>query len=117
MKHKSDSDETALPADIILGDDQTYAEFDDAVTSEIKRVNIVPVSGGKTEREAYSDRAGAASSTIDDEALEPGFFLSDRYEIVSLVHSGGMGHVYKAIDHRRHVGGSEQRHVAIKMIR
>ena len=117
MKHKNYSDETALPADIILGDDQTYAEFDNAVTSEIKRINIVPVSGGKTEREAYSDRADTASSTVDDEALEPGFFLSDRFEIVSLVHSGGMGHVYKAIDHRRHVGGSEQRHVAIKMIR
>lgn len=53
----------------------------------------------------------------DDEALEPGFILRDRFEIVALAHSGGMGHVYKALDKRRHRIASERVHVAIKMMR
>ena len=52
-----------------------------------------------------------------DNTLEPGIRLNDRFEIVELVHSGGMGHVYKAIDRRRHPEGSTQVHVAIKMLR
>jgi len=56
-------------------------------------------------------------SINDDEALEPGLVIRDRFEIVALAHSGGMGHVYKAIDRRRQRIASEQVHVAIKMMR
>lgn len=52
-----------------------------------------------------------------DNILELGTLLNDRFEIVELVHSGGMSHVYKAIDRRRHPGGSGQIHVAIKVLR
>jgi TonB family protein len=52
-----------------------------------------------------------------DDLLEPGFVLNDRFEIVTVVHTGGMSSVYKAIDRRRNVEGSGQVHVAIKMMR
>ena len=61
-----------------------------------------------------------SASHVDPETedtLEPSTLLNDRFEIVELVHSGGMGHVYKAIDRRRHPEGSGQIHVAIKMLR
>ncbi len=52
-----------------------------------------------------------------DDLLDPGFVLNDRFEIVNVVHTGGMSSVYKAIDRRRNVEGSGQVHVAIKMMR
>lgn len=61
-----------------------------------------------------------SGSLIDpdtDNILELGTLLNDRFEIVEVVHSGGMGHVYKAIDRRRHPQGSGEIHVAIKMLR
>lgn len=78
---------------------------DDAITGKVRQ-------DGKTAKES-----GFKEKALDDEALQPGYVLSERFEIVELVHSGGMGHVYKAIDKRRHLGGSEQIHVAIKMMR
>jgi TonB family protein len=55
--------------------------------------------------------------SLNDDGLKPGVVLKDRFEIVALIHSGGMGHVYKAIDRRRNVEGSGGVHVAIKMMR
>lgn len=53
----------------------------------------------------------------DDDLLEPGFVLNDRFEIVEVVHTGGMSSVYQAVDRRRHLDGSGQIFVAIKMMR
>ena len=53
----------------------------------------------------------------EDRPLEPSFVLRDRFEIIELVHTGGMSRVYKAIDRRRHPPDSEQSFVAIKMLR
>lgn len=98
-------------------------EFDDAVTSE-----LADLAAGSAVREDHNDADPLYDSDeaseepvylqpMGDEALEPGFILGDRFEIVDLVHSGGMGHVYKAIDNHRHLGGSGRVHVAIKMMR
>ena len=55
--------------------------------------------------------------TETDDLLEPGFVLNDRFEIVEIVHTGGMSSVYQAVDRRRHLDGSGQIFVAIKMMR
>ena len=60
--------------------------------------------------------SAARARIVADDSLPAGFVLNDRYEIVSLVHSGGMGHVYKAIDRRSSATGQDG-HVAIKMLR
>ena len=52
-----------------------------------------------------------------DDVLPPGLVLRDRFEIVELVYSAGMSHVYKAIDQRRCLEGSGDFHVAIKTMR
>ena len=85
------------------------ADREEDVTSELPESFVWPV-----------DDDGRGELFIDpetDSVLEPGTLLNDRFEIVELVHSGGMGHVYKAIDRRRHPEGSGQIHVAIKMLR
>ena len=43
--------------------------------------------------------------------LKPGMFISDRYEIIDIVGSGGMADVYKAKDDRLN------RFVAIKVLK
>jgi len=89
----------------------------DAAAGDRSSANEDPTAGA-----AATDRAGlpgrpAQTGLPDDDALEPGFILRDRFEIVELIHSGGMGRVYKALDNRRHRSASEQVHVAIKMMR
>ncbi|MEM7212408.1 MAG: hypothetical protein AAF479_11030, partial [Pseudomonadota bacterium] len=53
----------------------------------------------------------------NDGGLSPGDRLCDRYDIVEHVHTGGMSHVYKAVDRRRRWGNAAPRHVAIKVMR
>lgn len=53
----------------------------------------------------------------EDQPLEPGFVVRDRFEIVDLVHTGVMSRVYRAIDRRRHAVGTEHSYVAIKLLR
>lgn len=120
MKHKSDSDDIVLAGDTVLGEDSTDAEFDDAVTSEIKIIDVAPLTFGEAVEAGMEDtsagteqQAGDGPAEVDEEVLEPGVILNDRFEIVAMVHSGGMGHVYKAVDRRHHDGS----HVAIKMVR
>lgn len=93
---------------------------EDDVTSEIpedllQRVGEVDEIDGLADIRIASVDAAAQLSLPEDDNLPGGFVLNDRYEILSLVHSGGMGHVYKAID--RNSDGDEQRSVAIKMLR
>lgn len=93
---------------------------EDDVTSELPE-DLLEQAGdigdidGLAEISIASTDAAEQLDLPPDEALPDGFVLNDRYEILSLVHSGGMGHVYRAIDHNS--GGEERRIVAIKMLR
>lgn len=98
---------------VVTGDDA-----DDDVTSELSPRQ------GKTSREETVE-APAETKTVDaqvasevdsetGDVFNVGALLNDRIEIIELVHSSGMSHVYKAMDHRRHPEGSGQIYVAIK---
>ena len=97
-------------------------EFDNAVTSDIGNLVKRAFDGD----DAVGQHSDVSVLDVDvlphvesvqDDTFEPGFVLKDRFELVTLVHSGGMGHVYKAVDYRRQRIGSENIHVAIKMMR
>ena len=83
--------------------------YEDDVTSELS----LPLDWAVDDE----SRNGLFIDPETDVVLEVGTLLNHRFEIVELVHSGGMGHVYKAIDRRRHPEGSNRIHVAIKMLR
>jgi len=122
MVHKSEDGHPALPDKTSAVASLASDEFEDAVTSEIVAITVEPVgkdheSMDVTDASAPIEDGPAPVQPTDDEALEPGFLLKDRFEIVQLVHSGGMSHVYKAVDNRRHLDGPELIHVAIKMMR
>ncbi|MCP5092048.1 MAG: serine/threonine protein kinase, partial [Gammaproteobacteria bacterium] len=120
MGNKSDREDFSFSAYDTFDDSD---EFDDAVTSELSEVAVGSAAReDRNDADQLSDSDAAPEAPVyarpmGDEALEPGFVLGGRFEIVDLVHSGGMGHVYKAIDNRRRLGGSDRAHVAIKMVR
>lgn len=105
MKPTSRESKDPRGADRIAGD----IDPEDDVTSEL----VQPFAW------AFDDDSLIAS-LIDpktDNVLEVGTLLNNRFEIVGLAHSGGMGHVYKATDRCWNSAGSGQIHVAIKMLR
>lgn len=116
-KHTSDVDSESrrdIPA-------TRQPDPDDDVTSELSGL-IARAFGSDDGRSKDDTRITSARlvphrRVADEDTLEPGFLLSERFEIIELVHSGGMSHVYKAIDRRRHPGHSQQTHVAVKMLR
>ena len=97
-------------------------EFEDAVTTEISGV-VRRAFGDDFPNPDHSEikvtdiNLSAGPIPAEFELLEPGYVLNDRFEIVELVHSGGMSHVYRAVDLRRHRRGSGPIHVAIKTMR
>lgn len=97
------------------------SEFDDAVTTDI---SDDPTKAFDEHQAGYpgdlliTDVSLPARVDLEgDDGLAPGFLLRDRFEIVELVHTAGMSHVYKAIDQRRSPEGSGDVYVAIKMMR
>ena len=121
MAHKNKSgqpgQETArVPDNVAQGD-----EFEDAVTTEISGVLARAFDGGQpVDPDAVRVTDAQLTPQLDpatDDALAPGLVLNDRFEIIELVHSGGMSHVYKAVDLRRRPQGSGAIQVAIKMMR
>ena len=96
-------------------------EFENAVTTEISDVLARAFDEDQTSDPSdvhITDMQLAVHVDLAaDDALPPGIFLNDRFEITELVHTGGMSHVYKAVDHRRHPESSGEIHVAIKMMR
>ncbi len=128
MADKIDIEDPAVPAS---DGDVARAEsnnIDDEVTAAISQKTVRALGGNgatnddiaggniATGRIRLTDNT-VTHASVDDEALQPGYLLSERFEIVALVHSGGMGHVYKAVDLRRQRSGTDQVHVAIKMMR
>ena len=116
---KIDREDAAEPTTAGAVPDTGHANIDDDVTAPVEPEYANAGNGGPaiisnlSENEIVSARLFAR----EDDALEPGFILRDRFEIVELVHSGGMGRVYKALDNRRNRSASDQVHVAIKMMR
>ncbi len=120
MARKRDKDDPVFDDRRIFAAGITDA-FEDEATAPVALPLTSDLEGGEVD-----DAAEEAVAVIDhsltakpseETTLEPGFVLRDRFEIVDLVHSGGMSHVYKAIDRRRHSLGSDQSYVAIKMLR
>lgn len=94
---------------------------DDDITSELSPRQDKTSREEAVEAPVDTDTVDAQSeSQVNPETgdvIDVGTLLNDRFEIVELVHSSGMSHVYKAVDHRRHHEGSGQIYVAIKMLR
>lgn len=96
-------------------------EFENAVTTEIS--DVLATAFGEDSATEPNDvyvtdtQLAAHVDPAVDDVLRPGFILKDRFEIVDLVHSGGMSLVYKAVDQRRRPESSGEIHVAIKMMR
>ena len=93
-------------------------EFDAAVTDAIVQLPAGAASNDQSGpvHEPAHNRAQSQTSA-NDGGLSPGDRLCDRYDIVEHVHTGGMSHVYKAVDRRRRWGNAAPRHVAIKVMR
>jgi len=77
----------------------------DAIKSAIDFADRSPKLGGS--RTVKEMRSGE---------LSPGTWISDRYEIVEQVGRGGIGNVFKAIDHHHQQSLRQTRDVAIKVI-
>ena len=94
---------------------------DDDVTSELSGLIARAFGSDRDNREDEPRVTGASlvarREADSEETLTPGSVLNERFEIVELVHSGGMSHVYKAIDRRRHASNAREAHVAVKMLR
>lgn len=116
-KHKSGESEDPRGGARVEGN----VDPEDVVTSELSglvvRAFLDEDSGAEYDTRITDVQLASHADADTEDTLEPGILLNDRFEIVELVHSGGMAHVYKAIDRRRHPEGSGQFHVAIKMLR
>ena len=122
MEHKNKEGPAESPRISVAGHAFDYDEFDEVETSSLAEfLADDAVDGGAVAKDAHIRvmATNLATSLRRDDAgpLPAGYVLSERFEIVELVHSGGMGRVYKAIDHRRHRDGAGTLHVGIKMMR
>ena len=121
MARKSNQDRPGQKAGSEPDQSSRGDEFDDAVTSDIS--DVLTKAFDEHQAEDPGDILITDVSLVEhidlegDDALAPGHLLSGRFEIVKLVHTAGMSHVYKAIDQRRSPDGSGDIHVAIKMMR
>lgn len=62
-------------------------------------------------------RTATRQAAKGDDVLPGGFLLGNRYEILDLVHSGSMSHVYRARDERLPAGDRGNGNVAVKVLR
>ena len=96
-------------------------EFDDAVTRDIS--DVLESAFDEHQLGDPGDLFITDMSLTEhvdpesDDVLPSGLVLRDRFEIVELVYSAGMSHIYKAIDQRRCLEGTGDFHVAIKTMR
>lgn len=95
-----------------------HDESDDAETMEFShdaddRTTQMPVDRKPATSRGQSPAAGKAGG---GEVLTTGYLLGKRFQIVRHVHSGGMSHIYKAVD-RRISSYTRTAFVAVKVLR
>ncbi len=121
MANKSNQYQPGRKAGSVLGRSSQSNEFDDAVTTDI----LDDLTEAFDEHQT-GDPGDLFITDVSlreyvkpesDEVLPPGFLLTDRFEIIELVHAAGMSHVYKAIDQLRCSEDSDDIYVAIKIMR
>jgi TonB family protein len=96
----------------------SLSEFDNAETTEIRRGQELSDLYEETgEIPAQDDASNDPPFARDDIEFDIGDKLADRYRLVEHVHSGGMAHVYRAVDERLHNSDDPRAHVAVKVLR
>lgn len=86
------------------------AVFDDGTERSDEPVSVI-------DEPLVTENEAVVSVGEERGVLQPGERLRGRYEIVEHVHSGGMSHVYKAVDLRRQWNEAADQFVAIKTMR
>ena len=114
VEHVITNDEPIATSEESVADDVPIVTGDEPVTEDAPLI-----SGDESvanDAPIVADDAPAANAD-DVGVLRSGERLRGRYEIVEHVYSGGMSHVYKAVDLRRQWNGAESEFVAIKTMR
>jgi formylglycine-generating enzyme required for sulfatase activity len=75
-----------------------------------------PSEDAKTIILDYASRSGEASASAADRLLERGITLLGRFKLLERIGQGGMSRVYKAVDLRLVEAGSDDPHVAVKVL-
>lgn len=109
-------------------DDEETTEFSVTPGSRGGKVRPPKRPSGSTSRRTESPsrpapaakparRTATRQAAKGDDVLPGGFLLGNRYEILDLVHSGSMSHVYRARDDRLPAGDRGNVNVAVKVLR